>query len=72
MAVPRNWSFTTPPASTSRRLGATRALLTITHTDALALAHVILVNDAQPRLTVSTRLSAARDAGQRRDPPKLA
>ena len=28
------------------RLGATRALLTITHTDALALAHVILVNDA--------------------------
>ena len=28
-----------------RRLGATRALLTITHTDTLALAHVILVGD---------------------------
>ncbi|HEX7085664.1 MAG TPA: holo-ACP synthase [Vicinamibacterales bacterium] len=27
------------------RLGATRALLTITHTDDLALAHVILVGD---------------------------
>src|SRR3954462_10494533 len=27
------------------RLGATRALLTITHTDALAMAHVILVSD---------------------------
>ena len=33
-----------------RRLGATRALLTITHTDTLALAHVILVGDpANPR-----------------------
>ena len=29
-----------------RRLGATRALLTITHTDTLALAHVILVGDS--------------------------
>jgi holo-[acyl-carrier protein] synthase len=29
-----------------RRLGATRALLTITHTDTLALAHVMLVADA--------------------------
>ena len=28
-----------------RRLGATRVLLTITHTDTLALAHVILVGD---------------------------
>ena len=28
-----------------RRLGATRALLTITHTETLALAHVILVGD---------------------------
>jgi holo-[acyl-carrier protein] synthase len=28
-----------------RRLGATRALVTITHTDTLALAHVILVGD---------------------------
>ncbi len=28
-----------------RRLGATRALLTITHTDTLAFAHVILVGD---------------------------
>jgi holo-[acyl-carrier protein] synthase len=31
------------------RLGATRALLTITHTDSLALAHVILVSDAGNR-----------------------
>ncbi len=29
------------------RLGATRALLTITHTDTLALAHVVLVGDAR-------------------------
>lgn len=31
------------------RLGATRALLTITHTDALAFAHVILVGDDRNR-----------------------
>jgi holo-[acyl-carrier protein] synthase len=31
------------------RLGATRALLTITHTDTLALAHVILVGDSANR-----------------------
>src|SRR4029078_8950316 len=31
------------------RLGATRALLTITHTDSLALAHVILVSDGGNR-----------------------
>ena len=31
------------------RLGATRALLTITHTDQLALAHVILVAEAGNR-----------------------
>jgi len=31
------------------RLGATKALLTITHTDSLAMAHVILVSDAGNR-----------------------
>ena len=31
------------------RLGATRALLTITHTDALALAHVILIGEGVNR-----------------------
>ena len=29
-----------------RRLGASKAMLTITHTDALALAHVILVGES--------------------------
>jgi holo-[acyl-carrier protein] synthase len=30
------------------RVGASRALLTITHTDSLALAHVILVGEGRP------------------------
>lgn len=30
-----------------KRLGASKALLTITHTDTLALAHVILIGDAR-------------------------
>ncbi len=44
-AARRNCSFTTRPASTSGVSGATKAMLTITHTDALALAHVILVGE---------------------------
>ena len=42
---PPHCSFTAPPASTSRASAPSRALLTITHTDTLALAHVILVGD---------------------------
>ena len=42
-ADPRNCGFMAPPASPSPGWGRNRALLTITHAQTLAMAHVILV-----------------------------
>ena len=70
---PPQLQFHNAAAGHFARVGASRALLTITHTNSLALAHVILVGEARRPRPRATSVNASRAAptgleGQPRPP----